>query len=177
MCLCMLTIPATLLTGCDKVLHGESTIYASGFSERKFDQIKPGLRDSEVIVLLGSPLTQSTQEWAEVWSYYSSSSPAASRTNGVMTFDLFGPVTKLDFSETGIVIATRGDYLVGDFTGMTKDGVRAKLGEPNHQEITEFATIYHYSKPSTGGGTFRIRAIHFNAEQRVAKVSKLTHYD
>jgi outer membrane protein assembly factor BamE (lipoprotein component of BamABCDE complex) len=173
-------LPLVFLTGCDRILLGEQTIFSSGYSEQKFQQIKKGMTAQEVISLLGAPLTQATQQWSEVWSY----SPAESEPNmtrakdGTTTYNLFGKVTHLRFTEAGVVAEVTGDYLDGKFIGLTKQQVREKLGEPSERKAKQFEVIYCYTAAGkSGSGTYKRREVHFDATNKVSSVVVSTHYD
>jgi len=173
-------LPLVFLTGCDRILFGEQTMFSSGFSEQKFQQIKNGMTAQEVISLLGTPLTQTTQQWSEVWSY----SPAGSEPNttrakdGTTTYNLFGKVTHLRFTEAGVVAGVSGDYLDGNFIGLTKQQVREKLGEPSQREAKPFEVIYCYTAAGkSGSGTYKRREVHLDASNKVSSVVASTHYD
>ena len=170
-----------LLMGCDKVLHGEQTDFATGYSEGKFRQIKQWMAMQDVVSLLGMPLSQSTQEWSEVWSYWPpGKQPSVTRSKfGTTTVsNFFGPVTNLRFTPTGTVARASGDYLKEDFVGLTKDQVRAKVGEPGDRRLSEFQIIFHYAAPGKrGSGTYKRREVRFNASNNVSSVVAATYYD
>ena len=173
-------LSSVLLIGCDRIMFGEQTKFSSGYSERKFQQMKQGMTVQEVVSLLGTPLTQTTQQWSEVWSYTPpESQPNTPRTkDGTSTYKLFGKVTHLRFTEAGVVAAVSGDYLEGNFVGLTKQQVQAKLGEPSQRELKRFEVIYHYTAAGkSGSGTYKRREVHFDATNKVSSVVAATYYD
>lgn len=166
--------------GCDRVMFGERTTFSAGYSEQKFQQVKQGMAVHEVVSLLGTPLTQTTQQWSEVWSYTPPESRSnAPTTNGsASTFNLFGKVTHLQFTEAGVVAKVSGDYLAGSFVGLTKQQVQAKLGEPSQREAKPFEVIFHYTAAGkSGSGTYKRREVHFDATNKVSSVVAATYYD
>jgi len=168
------------LTECDQILHGEQTTFSNGYSGRKFKQIKQGMTVEEVVSLMGTPLTQTTQQWLEVWSYWPPESQSnGSRTkDGSFTYSLFGKATNLRFTESGSVAAASGDYLEGDFVGLTKQQVLGRIGEPSRRELRQFEVIYHYTAPGkSSSGTYKRREVHFDATNRVSSVVAAMHYD
>jgi hypothetical protein len=168
------------LIGCDKILFGEHTEYAAGYSEGKFRQIKQGMAMREIIALLGPPLSQSTQEWSEVWLYRPpGTQPTVTRKGGVTTFsNMFGKVTHLRFTPTGTVADMSGDYLSENLVDLTKEQVRAKVGNPDDRIVRDFQIIYDYTAPGKRGtGTYKRREVGFDASNNVSSVVATTHYD
>ena len=94
------------------------------------------------------------------------------------TYNLLGKVTHLRITEAGIVAAVSGDYLEGDFVGLTKQEILAKLGKPSQRQETPFEVVFHYSAAGkSGSGTYKRREIHFNATNKVSSVVTATYYD
>ena len=173
-------LPAVLLLACDRFVFGEKTRFSSGYSERKFQKIKQGAAVQEVVLLLGTPLMQTTQQWSEVWSYTPPESPPniPSTKDGTSTYALFGRITHLRFNEVGVVTTMSGDYLDEDFVGQTKQQVQARVGAPNQRELKPFEVIYYFSAAEkSGNGTFKRREVHFDASNKVSSVVAATHYD
>jgi outer membrane protein assembly factor BamE (lipoprotein component of BamABCDE complex) len=175
-----LALSSVLLTGCDRIVFGEQTKFSLGYSERKFQQIKQGMTVQEVVSSLGPPLNQRTQQWSEVWSY----TPPETQRNtsrakdGTSTFNLFGKVTYLRFTEAGLVERASGDFLEGNFVGLTKQQVQEKLGEPSQREVEPFEIIFHYTEPGkSGSGTYKRREVHFDTARKVSSVVAATYYD
>lgn len=168
--------------GCDKILYGEQTDFATGYSESKFRQVKQGMAMQDVVSVLGMPLSQSTQEWSEVWSYWPpGKQPSATRSKfGTTTVfsNFFGPATHLGFTPTGTVADVSGNYLSEVLVGLTKEEVRAKVGEPGDRRLSEFQITFHYTAPGKrGSGTYKRREVRFNASNSVSAVIAATYYD
>ena len=173
----ILVVALGVLTGCNRALFNEQTQFATGYSEKQFKTVKQGMPLSEVVGLIGEPLQMSTQKWSEAWSY----SPTPSKPDGtpsagrVRTYDLFGRFTRLNFTKGGIVESTAGD-LHGHFTGLTKQQVLAKIGEPTERVLTEYAVIYHYTLPGKSG-TYKAREVYLDASNRVSSAVAEMCYD
>jgi hypothetical protein len=162
------TVSAGLLAGCSRGSLIEETRFSPGFSEHEFRRIVRGMSTSEVVGLVGLPLETTTQSWLEVWSYWPpSSGVSAPASGGTRVFDLFGQFTRLSFTESGAVGASSGAYLAGDFTGLSKEQVRAKLGEPSERVQIPFAIVYRYTLPLKSGN-YRLREVHFDAAGKVS---------
>jgi outer membrane protein assembly factor BamE (lipoprotein component of BamABCDE complex) len=57
-----------LLRGC--ILHPDNTIYANGYSETGFRQLRVGMTSIEVVALIGAPLEKAPYTGgASVWDY------------------------------------------------------------------------------------------------------------
>jgi outer membrane protein assembly factor BamE (lipoprotein component of BamABCDE complex) len=179
--LLLAAVPALLLlTGCDKILYGENTDFASGYSERGFRRVKQGMTTQQVLASLGHPLSKSTQEWSEVWSYWpNGEQPSVSKAkDATSTYNLFGKVTHLRFSRTATVTGASGNYLDGNLLGLTKDQVLSTFGEPSRREVRQFEIIYHYAAAGkSGSGSYRRREVHFDASGAVISVVAQTYYD
>ena len=174
----ILTVALGILTGCNRALFNEQTRFAPGYSESKFKLVSQGMPRSDVVGLIGEPLQISTQKWSEAWSY----SPAASKPDGtpsaggVRTYNLFGKFTRLNFTEGGVVESTAGDYLQGDFKGLTKQQVLARIGEPTERVLTEYGVICHYTLPGKSG-TYKAREVYLDASNRVSSAVAEMCYD
>ena len=133
---------------------------------------------AEVLALLGAPLTESTQQWSEVWSYWppDANSNIASTTTAARTFSLFGKVSHLRFTEGGLVAKVSGDYLEVNATGWTKQQALGKLGEPNQRELKPYEAIYHYTTPGKSG-TYKRREVHFDSSGKVSSILAVIYYD
>ncbi len=173
-----LTLSAVWLSACDRVLYSEETKFMNGYSEQKFRQLKQGMSPEEVRALMGAPWATTTQSWSEVWSYFprESQSSAIQGRDGSVSYNLFGKASNLRFAESGIVAAHSGDYLEGDFKGLTKQQVVARIGEPTRRELKQFEIIYHYTKPGKSG-TYKKREVHFDSSSKVISTVTAVYYD
>jgi hypothetical protein len=138
------------------------------------------MKMDQVISLLGPPLTQGTQQWSEVWSYWpAGTAPNGKRAkDGATTYSLFGKVTHFRFTQSGTVAAVSGDYLDGDFVGATKEQIQARLGQPSQLEVKKFEIIFYYTAPGqSGSGTYKKRKVHFDASSNVCSVVATMYYD
>jgi len=91
---------------------------------------------------------------------------------------LFGKVTHLRFSEAGIVMKVSGDYLEGDFIGLTKQEILLKLHEPTQRILKESQLIYRYTAAgNSGNGSYKRREIYFDPAMKVATVVATMYYD
>jgi len=162
----------------DKILYGEQTVYSFGYKESNFKKVLVGMSVEQVVDLLGKPLSQSTQMWSEVWIYVPTNAEPASSTSSkdISIFNVFGEITRLDFSESGRVTKKSGYYLEGDFVGLDKVQIQTALGRASQCEIKQFEQIYRYAAPANFG-TFKIREIHFDVSNKVSSVLATTHYD
>jgi hypothetical protein len=176
---CTAALCLALLTACSKLLSGEETDYAKGFSDFKLKQITNQMTEQSVLAILSHPLDVTTQQWSEVWTYWpKGSSPQAVHTATGSVFNLFGAVTHLRFTPAGLVSSTSGDFLKGDFVGQTKQQIISRVGEPAEREVRKFEIILHYSRPATSGaGTYKKREIHLDENRRVRSVVTNTFYD
>ena len=111
----------------------DTTHYAEGFSQRKFNLIVPGMREYEVITLLGNALKVDVVKGSTTW-YYGPKSLRVSEDGGLYV-DSSDPVqyTIVTADDSGTVKSVTGSYLKVD--GRTLKGkrlpeVKEQLGEP-----------------------------------------------
>jgi hypothetical protein len=163
------------VVGCDRLIHGEATSYAPGFSEKGFAKVKSNATMQEVIALLGPPVWQYTQQWSEVWTY--SPTPAATPSKAAV-YSLFGEHTRLAFDTNGIVLKSSGNYLQGDFEGLAKDEVKRRVGAPAQKELKDFKIMWFYTVPhDSGNGTYKTREVHFDDSYHVVETISGVCYD
>lgn len=164
--------------GCAKVIYGEDTLFASGYSERAFRQVSIGDSRQRVLALLGKPLSQSTQLWSEIWAYTTTrdTSPQTGPASGALKFNLFGPVTYLRFSRSGFVAGMSGDYLRDKAVGLSKAQVIERFGAPTWRDLKPYELIFHYSA-SRRSGTYQRREVHFNSADKVTSTVSAMYYD
>jgi hypothetical protein len=171
-CLC------TIVIGCGKILYGEDTTYAKGYSSRKFNQIIKGMTSSQVLAVLGAPLECRTQNWSEVWHYWPrTNSPTERReSRNESSLNLFGPATNFRLSEDGKVAGFVGDYLQGDFVGISTNELVNRVGPPSRREVFDFQIKYRYSLP-TDSGSYKMREVLFDASGHVTGTVAAMYYD
>jgi hypothetical protein len=168
------------MAACDPISIGMQTEYAPNYSERRFKELTNGMEEKQVVSLLGPPFSKRTQQWSEVWFYSPPGSQPTCVTNrsGSITFNMFGPVSYIRFSESGIVVSTSGDYVVStnSLVGLTREKILEKIGAPGQRELKRCETIYNYSR-SSGNGSYKRREVHFDKGGNLTNVVAENYYD
>ena len=174
----LISLPIFLVfLGCDKILYGEKTKYADGYSTWKFSKIQRGENLTNVLSQLGDPLWKTTQHWAEVWQY--SKTPEMRRTSTGFEIDNFGPLMQVSFGTNGKVSSASLAIGGTNLFHLTRSEMRAKLGEPPIVEVKPFNLIFHYTTPDSPTGewcTYKSRTVHFDSNLCVVtKISEVVY--
>lgn len=168
------------VAGCDRKSFKEQTIFAPGYSEKNFHQIHLDTTESEVLRLIGLPLTTVTQRWSESWFYFR---PGASITNrhlftSTFVFDVPEKVTELSYNNQGVVTNVSGDFLKGDFAGLNKEAILSKIGKPNRVDLRVPSRIFWYTLPKpSGSGSYEVRQVYIGESNLVYQIVDGLHYD
>jgi outer membrane protein assembly factor BamE (lipoprotein component of BamABCDE complex) len=150
-------------------LYRDTTIYAAGFTEQKFSQLKEGMTDEEVFTLLGPPLSTESRVIEEVLIYN-----GASAENGRAA--KVKPVTaKIVLGSDGRVSEIAYDSTGGARPGMSKGEILEVLGAPTRIERSS-ATSLSYSRPG-GEVIFRGRVIEIGPDGRVHRLIRYEFHD
>jgi outer membrane protein assembly factor BamE (lipoprotein component of BamABCDE complex) len=151
----------------------DTTIYASGFTEAAFRQLKPGIGLEDVYSLVGQPLATRQENSPERWCY---GEPTMVRDGSTYVFqDFFGTPRCVFLSEAGVVLRATGDRMEEIHEGMTTDEVLERLGKPDRRSPAAAKTL-HYTEPG-GDGLFRARIVAVDARNRVSNVVSYQFYD
>ena len=136
------------------------------------------MSSSQVLAVLGAPLECRTQNWSEVWFYWPrATSPIERReSHNGLSYDLFGPATNFRLSEDGKVASFAGDYLHGDFVGISTNELVNRVGPPSRREVRDFQIIYRYSVPADSG-SYKRREVLFDASGHVTSTVAAMYYD
>jgi outer membrane protein assembly factor BamE (lipoprotein component of BamABCDE complex) len=151
----------------------DTTIYAKGFDEDAFRQVKPGMEIDQVHRLIGEPLAARQENGKAKWCYGKESMEQLGSTTVVNHLFCASRCVLLD--ETGKVVDTTGDDMEGVRSGMTSEEVLAALGEPSYRAAPTDQTL-HYSKPG-GEGLFRARIVGLGQDHRVSEVISYEFFD
>lgn len=144
----------------------DTTVYATGFSEEAFQQLRPGMEIGEVYALLGQPLATREEDSPERWCY--GEAPMLREGSTYVVANAFSSPPCVLFNEAGLVIASTGGGLEAIQRGMTAGEVLELVGEPVRSAPAAALTL-HYSQPG-GEGLFRGRIVAFDADRRVSDV-------
>jgi outer membrane protein assembly factor BamE (lipoprotein component of BamABCDE complex) len=139
-------------------LYRDTSIYASRFSEERFVRVRVGMPASEVIDLLGPPLSIDQSISRESWTYVTSS---GEKRGSIAE----GELSQIAFSETGHVI-----FVSGRAAGLVKIGwsrldVKNLLGSPRWHSGPR-SKVMHYSRPANYG-VFNARIIELDEDEIV----------
>lgn len=166
------------MIGCDRIL--EDTEYATGFSEQRFRQVTIGMSEKDVLAILGNPFTVTTQAWVEIWSYYPVKKSPSQTNRSVLTtrlnFDVPATATELSFDPAGIVTNVIGEFLRDATNGISGKEAEIRWGKPQELFSRPFARVYHYTR-SAGGGTYKLREVYIDANERVLSIIAEIYYD
>ena len=150
-------------------LTSDTSIYAPGFSEDAFQEIKIGMRRESVYELLGPPISRKNVDSPESWSY----TRVSVKRSWFRTATDIGEYRSVRFDALGHVIEVHGNSIKSLVReGMEKQEVRSLLGEPT-KIYPQRSEILHYSSPAEWG-TYRARVISID---RNGLVSRITTYD
>ncbi len=106
----------------------DTTVYTTGYSEQRFQSIRPGMSEEEVIKLMGKPLEDKSDPGYVNWYYGPSTLNIAE--NGAVTG---GEFTYVRASANGKIDATAGGYLKAtwdELVGLDLTEMRRRFGEP-----------------------------------------------
>jgi outer membrane protein assembly factor BamE (lipoprotein component of BamABCDE complex) len=111
----------------------DTTHYAAGYSESKFNSLVPGMGEEEVIQLLGDPLRVEVVKGSTTWYYGPKSLRVAE--DGGLYLNSSGPLqfTLVTADDLGMVKSATGDYLKLDgrtLVGRSLVEVKEHFGEP-----------------------------------------------
>lgn len=152
---------------------GDTTLYASDFSEERFQRVERGMDIAQVFALLGEPLSTREEDAPERWCY--GEAPLAATNSTFVASDVFHQLPCVLFSEGSLVIRTTGESMDAIRQGMTAGEVLEVLGEPTHRASTAAQTL-HYTRPA-GEGLFRGRIIALDEDGRVSEVISYQFHD
>jgi outer membrane protein assembly factor BamE (lipoprotein component of BamABCDE complex) len=151
----------------------DTTKYAAGFTEEKFQKLKPGMGLAEVYSLLGRPLVVRQEASPAQWCF--GESTFVRKDGAYVLEDFLSPPRCVVFDEIGVVLKTTGIGMAGIQPGMSAEQVLALLGEPDRRSPAVALTL-HYTTPG-GEGIFRGRIVAVNAKNRVSKVTSYEFHD
>jgi hypothetical protein len=162
-------------------LRRDSTIYAPGYSWRKFSSIRNGMTPEDVTHILGQPLSIEPFSGENHWSYHglrdipepvaSPSGPISSPVSVQANFvaDLSGKILRVH--HFGASPKTE------EMVGKSLDDVRKQYGAPMTAYTIPRQTMYWYSKLRNTKGEY-VMLIHFNELGRVYQIDadRIGHY-
>jgi hypothetical protein len=162
-------------------LRSDSTIYAPGYSWRKFSSIRNGMTPEEVTRILGQPLSIEPFGGEIHWDYFglrdarepvaSASGPISSPASVHANFmaDLSGKIIRVHHA--GASPETE------EMVGKSLDDVRKRYGAPPTAYTIPRQTMYWYSKLRNVKGEY-VMLIHFNETGRVYQIDadRIGHY-
>lgn len=155
------------------VLFNGKTYYSSGYSEDAFHMISEGWDESKVIYVLGEPMTIQKLDFVNSWAYYATPS---NKKSSELTYNLFGPITRISFDPNGIAIQVTGDFLKDVSIGMTQESIESNWGSPTSVIMQHAGYKYSYSKPGRSG-TYKVRAVIFDENKVVIEKENYIYFD
>ena len=147
-------------------LH-DTTVYALGYSEQKFQSIHAGMSEEDVIRLIGKPLEDNSEPGYVNWYYGPPTLRVA--TNGAISGEAY---TYVLVDATGRINGTGGNYLKAswqDLIGIDVAEMRRRDGDPVAIRPHEKWRYLAYSA-TTEGGSYFIRRVWLNTAGRVIQV-------
>ncbi len=170
----VLAVAAAVLTAAALLRNSrDTTVYASGFREEVFQQLKPGMEVEEVYSLLGQPLAVRKENSPERWCY--GEAGVVRKGGAVVVENFLSPARCVLFNEAGEVLEVTGEGLAAIQQGMAHGEVLELLGEP-HRRSPGAAMTLHYTTPG-GEGLFRCRSVAVDSRSRVSDVISYQFYD
>jgi outer membrane protein assembly factor BamE (lipoprotein component of BamABCDE complex) len=151
----------------------DTTVYASGFKEEAFQELKPGMDIAEVYSLLGEPLAVRQENSPERWCY--GEAPMVRKGSTFVFENFFRGARCVSFDEAGVVLKVTGEGMAAIQEGMTAQEILKLLGEPDGRAPAAARTL-HYTTPG-GEGLFRARIVAVDTDNRVSKAISYQFYD
>lgn len=148
-------------------LYRDASLYAPGFSESAFSQVRIGMSAQDVYSLLGEPLSISYESFPETWLY--------DRELHKASPDAFEPYDRVEFDANGVVATCFVEHHKRCRAGMSRQEVVAALGEPS-KLVRASAKALYYSSPGSYG-VHRARILEMNKSDRVVNVVRYTTHD
>jgi len=167
-----LSVSLVFVCGCSL---DSATRYSPNYSDQRFQKIQTGMSELEVSNVLGAPISISTQNWSEVWSYFPSHLKQSSNQTEFRLGDT-EDWTKLNFDSSGIVKGVKGQYLQGGLIGLSKQDIASRFGTPSQIETRDGLILYYYSAPKKPGDSFERRIIFFGADDKKVKKIEASKY-
>ncbi len=153
--------------------HRDTTIYAGGFSEEAFAQLRTGMGLGELQSLLGEPLASRPENSPASWCYGKEAVVRSGRT--VVIEDILRAPRCVFFDSAKLVLRTSGEGMSAIQPGMTAAQVVTLLGEPSRRASPAFTTL-HYTEPG-GEGLFRARIVALDVDGRISDVISYEFHD
>jgi hypothetical protein len=167
----LLSVPTFLM------MLEDSTYYAPKYSEAKFRSIQSGMLEADVIRILGEPLNFEVAEEYIEWIYGPINLLVSKHAE---PYTIQEPVRSGDPREYTIVIAepageitfASGSYLKVDtrsLVGRNLSEIGSRFGKPL-QEIHERTRRYLVFSGTTNDGSYHVRKVGIDAENRVNNI-------
>lgn len=164
-CLLVLVTLLCCISGCWQTAE---TVFAPGYTEKKFAIVQLGAESNHVVELLGSPLRIDFIHFSEQWIYGGNAATQSSKSGlFVKHQNIRVPTLVLNFGRDGSLTSYFGEG--GErCQGKNKEAIRALLGQPDQTRTNAQRTILNYTE---GRHTecFYVRAIILNQDGRVAE--------
>jgi hypothetical protein len=160
-------------------LRGGATRFAPGFSEFRFQMLRPGEPLPSVVAALGEPLAVEPLPAVDAWIYYPPDWAGAPHRTG----DPFPAArrvqtefTQFQFDADGRVDSMFGRYLepLPPF-GTPRDGILARYGIPTFRLARPPLTARDYALPA-GTKVWKVRRLLFGADDRLVAPVGYTHF-
>jgi outer membrane protein assembly factor BamE (lipoprotein component of BamABCDE complex) len=157
----------------------DTTHYAKGYSESKFQSIVPGMPEEEVIELVGRPLKVDVVRGSTTWDYGPKSLRVAEDGGLYVDSDDPAQFTIVTADDSGTVISTDGSYLKLD--GRTFDGkrlvdVKEQLGEPLTVRSRVTGRYLSYAETRVSG-SYYIRDVVIDSNGHVSRTTARWYQD
>lgn len=147
-------------------LLADTTVYAPGFRQDRFDSIRVGMDEAEVRRLLGAPLSREEDPESTIWTY--APEGYAILPSGAVN-DPRLPRTVFAANSELIINYAAGHYVDNDprsFLGRPLSELRERFGPPRVREHRSKSTRLSYSA-SDSDGSYHQREIILNGQGRV----------
>ncbi len=145
-------------------LADDSTVYAPGYSYRRFRAIRPGMPRAEVIRSLGPPLSIDPAPGRTRWAY-GSPGPTGRPDDPIAIL----PALTVDADLAGKIVEAWGEHegvQPGEFLGRPLDDLEARLGPPAERSRRPDRALYWYSKMRGRKGEY-VRIVEVDAAGKV----------
>ena len=156
-------------------LSQDTTVYAAGFTEKRFRSLKRGMTAQEVIQLLGSPIV-TVEEAGHIDWYYA---PANFKLAANGSLPLGMPNTFLMANTEGRVVKAAGSFLPvapKTLVGLQLSDVERRFGTPRATRVSQYTKGLFYSR-SHGDGSYQRREVWIDGEGNVTAVVACYYQD